>query len=306
MHDTREELQCVLIVDDDPTNIRVIGQQLKSDYQVKATTRGMDALEICQSDNRPDLILLDVQLPDVDGYTLCRLLKSDEKSCGIPIIFLTAQDDNKEEAYGLSLGAVDYIRKPFDVRLVQARVHIHLELKKKTDLLEKLASIDGLTEIPNRRYFDDQLNQEWNQTEKPRTPLSLIMADIDHFKAFNDNYGHSAGDTCLKKVAKAISKVPRRSEDKVFRFGGEEFAIFLPGTPLAGALSLAEKIRLAVFDLQIPHAFSSVSNVVSLSLGVACWTGDSNEEQEVLINQADEHLYRAKEQGRNCCYPCEY
>ena len=191
-------------------------------------TNGKEALRIAGSDRPPDLILLDVMMPQLDGYEICRRLKSEESTQNIPVIFVTVRDAVEDEARGLELGAIDYVTKPFNMPIVRARVRNHIELKRRGDDLEALSCLDGLTSIPNRRRFDEVLALEWRRSLRAETWLSLMMMDIDQFKAYNDHYGHPAGDSCIKQVARAIAGCLTRAGDFVARYGGEEFCAVLP------------------------------------------------------------------------------
>jgi diguanylate cyclase (GGDEF)-like protein len=289
----------VLVVDDQPTNIRVLGEALKSDYQIKMATTGAKAIEIAESEDPPDLILLDIVMPGLDGYEVCKRLKENYKTEKIPIIFITAKNQEEDETKGLDYGAVDYITKPFSLPIVKARVKTHLELKKHRDILEDLSTLDGLTGIPNRRKFDEYLNVEWRRAVRDSYPLSLIMIDIDYFKLFNDNYGHGQGDDCLKKVANALSMSARRPADFIARYGGEEFSGILPNTSIENASVFTELLRHNIEKLNIPHDFSPTHNKVTISIGCATVIPTVNKSYELLITSADNALYKAKSDGRN-------
>lgn len=290
----------ILIVDDEPANVQVLGNLLNNDYRIQVATNGPKALSLAQKELRPDLILLDVQMPELDGYEVCRRLKENHNTKTIPVIFVTARDTAGDEEKGLSLGAVDYISKPFHPKLVRARVAIHMSLKKKTDLLEEIAMYDGLTSIPNRRFFDERLEDEYLRAKRNGLPLGIIMMDIDHFKHFNDNYGHGEGDECLRKVARTISYVLARPADMVARYGGEEFVILLPETDSRGAGIVAEAVRAAVESLGIPHEYSPVADVVTISLGVSnSESQDPSANKTFLLKRADDALYQSKKNGRN-------
>lgn len=288
----------ILIVDDVPMNIRSLAEGLKDEYSIQVASNGKRALEIATSDTPPDLILLDIIMPDLDGFAVCSRLKSDDRTQNIPVIFITSMETRESEVRGLEIGAVDYITKPFVLPVVKARLHVHLELKRKSDLLEKLALLDGLTEIHNRRFFEQTLDKEWRRNLRRQSPLSLIMSDIDLFKKFNDRYGHTAGDRCLRQVAQAMKRTIRRAGDMVTRYGGEEFAVLLPETNIEQASRMAEAIRQAVFNIHIPHA-ATPSGFATLSLGVATRVPDTKTSPVALIDAADEMLYRAKKTGRN-------
>src|SRR3990172_5856812 len=289
----------ILIVDDVPTNIKVLVQALKNpDYEIMAATNGQEALTIANSE-RPDLILLDIMMPEMDGYEVCAQLKKNKATEQIPVIFVTVKDEDADEARGLDLGAVDYITKPIRAPIVKARVRNHLELKRQRDLLEKLSSVDGLTGIPNRRRFDEFMDLEWRRTSRTKSPLSIIMMDIDYFKRFNDHYGHALGDDCLRQVAHTLSNFIKRTTDLVARYGGEEFICVLPLADLKDAVAIANRIRSNVLALEIPHACSSVSEFVTMSLGVATTIPTLDITQGNIIDAADKALYEAKAAGRN-------
>lgn len=292
-----EDRPKILIVDDEPINIRILYQLFNEDYQVFMATSGAQALSVCR-DQRPDLVLLDVVMPTLDGFEVCRQLKSDEATSDIPVIFVTAHDDAIAETRGLDAGAVDFISKPIVPKVVRARVRTHLTLKRQADQLRRFALRDGLTGLFNRRYFDERLTTEWRRARRNGTPLSLVMIDVDCFKAYNDGYGHLAGDDCLRTVSEAISGAARRGGDVAARYGGEEFACILPETPASGAATLAERIVQKVRGLGLPHA-GSPFGLVTISAGVASKTPRSGGSEGQLLKLADEQLYRAKAGGRS-------
>ncbi|MCF7935909.1 MAG: PleD family two-component system response regulator [Synergistales bacterium] len=294
------EQATVLIVDDQPFNIHALAGLIKEEYHVQVATGGAKALEIAMGDRQPDLILLDILMPGMDGYEVCRRLKENSTTSHIPVIFVTAKDAEEDEEMGFSLGAADYISKPFRPAIVRARVRNHMDLKIRTDKLEKLSMLDGLTDIPNRRYYEERLDDEWKRAGRGDRPLSLLMMDIDNFKAYNDHYGHGAGDECLRRVARVLRKTLSRSADFVARYGGEEFAAILPDTDAEGAWHVAEELRAAVEGLAMAHEHSRAAPVVTVSVGVATRTGERfTDDVEQLERAADQALYRAKEQGRN-------
>jgi diguanylate cyclase (GGDEF)-like protein len=297
MADTNK--QQVLVVDDVPRNLQLIGTVLKKiNVKVVFAQNGKQAIEYAQI-KKPDLILLDIMMPEMDGYEVCKHLKDGHTTKDIPIIFITALDDANDEYYGFKLGAVDYITKPFNQKIVQARVANYLRLKRKTDLLEKLSSIDGLTDIYNRRRFDEALDREWALAKREQTFLSLIIIDIDFFKQFNDMYGHAAGDDCLRKVAATLKTTLHRPTDFVARYGGEEFVVLLPNTDIQGAETIAEKLRIHIESLNIPHEKSKVASTVTISLGIAATIPGDPLSPKALIEIADKYLYESKENGRN-------
>jgi len=290
--------QRVLIVDDTIVNIQILGEALGGDYEVLVATNGKDALELAQSQS-PDIILLDVIMPDMDGYEVCSHLKSDPLTKAIPIIFITTMNEEESEARGLEIGAIDYIAKPFSLPIVKARVRNHLELKAYRDHLERISMIDGLTGICNRRCFEEYLDQEWRRATRSFNLISLVMMDIDFFKLFNDHYGHIEGDKCLKMVAQALAESLQRPADMVARYGGEEFVAVLPETDVSGALFVVRRLREGVNSLGIPHAYSSAASHVTISCGVATMLPCKDLSKEDLLKQADELLYEAKQSGRN-------
>lgn len=287
----------LLVVDDQAINIQVMHQVFGGDYQVFMATSGAQALALCQT-NPPDLILLDVVMPGMDGFEVCTQLKANETTSNIPVIFVTAHTDAAQETHGLSLGAVDFIAKPINPAVVRARVKTQLTLKFQSDLLRKLVFLDGLTGVFNRRYFDQQLTLEWARATRSNAPLSVIMLDVDHFKPYNDRYGHQAGDDCLREIANALKSGLKRPADLVARYGGEEFACILPDTPFDDAFALAVELEQRIRRRKITHAASSHDGVVTASLGLATRTLDSGGDAQTLVRLADQQLYNAKQSGR--------
>jgi len=290
---------CILVVDDERTNRKVLSDLLKEDHQVLPAKNGEQALRRLQNDSDIDLVLLDVMMPDLDGYEVLRRMKSDEGTKEVPVIFITALDSAHDEEKGLRLGAADYITKPFHSAIVRARVENHLRFVRQRKLLESLAGRDGLTEIHNRRSFDEFLKREWQRCRRNEQPLSLAMADVDFFKPYNDNYGHAAGDRVLKEVAGTLTSILNRPADMAARYGGEEFALLFPETKPGGAKLVAERARDAVEQLGIIHEYSPVAEHLTISVGVAGLVPEG-EKCEGLVQAADERLYRAKEEKRNC------
>lgn len=301
-HKEKEEKtvkQTILIVDDSPVNLQMLGQLLKDEWHVKVANNGKTALNIAASDDPPDLILLDVMMPEIDGYTICRILKASPETRDIPIIFVTAMNQEDDEARGLAMGAIDYIIKPYSAAIVKARVRNHLELKLYRDLLKNASLMDGLTGIANRRRFDETIETEWKRAFRDGHPLGLLMVDIDFFKNYNDTYGHQAGDECLRQVALTLAKNLKRPGDLAARYGGEEFACLLPDVGVEGSEKIAQRLRLAVKSLQIPHKASAAAKIVTVSVGAASMMPARETGWETLVARADEALYQAKNQGRN-------
>jgi len=289
----------ILIIDDIPDNIRVLSSMLAGEgVEISTATSGRRALKIAEH-YPPDLILLDVMMPEMDGYEVCRLIKADPLLRGVPVIFITALADAESEIRGLELGAVDYITKPFNEAIVKLRVKTHLALKLQREILDNLSRLDGLTGIPNRRAFDEWLDVEWRRAARSGKMLGLLMIDVDYFKGYNDAHGHVVGDDCLRAIAAALHDSMSRAGDFVARFGGEEFAALLPATDLAEMRVAAEKMRAAVEKLGIPHGSSPLSDWVTVSIGGAALPPRPNVKANRLVEVADRQLYTAKQSGRN-------
>ncbi len=287
----------LLVVDDQPINIQVMHQIFAADCQVFMATSAAQALQFCRT-TPPDLVLLDIVMPDMDGFEVCTRLKADPATRDIPVIFVTAHTEADQETRGLELGAVDFISKPVVPAVVRARVKTQLTLKFQSDVLRKLVFLDGLTGVFNRRYFDQQLAIEVARSARAQSPLALIMLDVDFFKRFNDHYGHQAGDDCLRTVAQTLKACLRRPADLVARYGGEEFACILPDTAFSDAMALARELEQAVRQQAMAHADSSVADVVTISLGVAGQNGQNPCKAAELLALADAQLYQAKHAGR--------
>ncbi|MCF8168098.1 MAG: diguanylate cyclase [Rhodoferax sp.] len=288
----------LLVVDDEKQNRTLLTELLQDDYQIILAKNGEQALERAQ-ERSPDLILLDVLMPEMDGYAVIRALKASDATRHIPVIFVSALDSARDEELGLELGAVDYIAKPYHPPIVRVRVRNHLQSVHQRRLLEQLALIDSLTEIPNRRRFAEVYEREWRRCIRSSSPLSLIVVDVDHFKLYNDTYGHAAGDVVLKRVAKAIQSALKRPADFVARYGGEEFVVILPDIDATNGLQVGEKIRLEVENQNIPYPESAAGPHLSVSLGGATGIPHQNEVDSQLFAQADHCLYDAKHAGRN-------
>lgn len=286
----------LLMVDDQTVNIHVMYRAFADDCQVYMATNGKTALQLCES-RLPDLVLLDIEMPGMDGFEVCRQLKANEKTRDIPVIFVTAHSDPEQETLGLELGAVDFIAKPINPSVLRARVRTHVLLKYQSDALRSLAFLDGLTTLYNRRFFDHQLEMEWSRSVRQASSLAVILLDVDFFKRYNDHYGHQAGDDCLKEIASILKGSLRRKTDIAARYGGEEFICLLPETTQENAMEIAEKISKRLLERALPHANSDVSQFVTLSMGVASSIGGELEAAH-LIALADQRLYTAKNAGR--------
>lgn len=320
MSERSQENPIVLIVDDTPSNLQFLFAYLENKgYRVFVAQQGEQALTIAES-ICPDLILLDILMPGMSGFEVCQELKARQTTQEIPIIFLTALSEPSNKVQGFESGGVDYVTKPIAPDELLARIQTHLALRKaqrqlkerneKLDRLsqelvianrklQELSFSDSLTNTFNRRHFEAQLNQDWNRLVRYPDSLSVILCDVDCFKAYNDTYGHPAGDRCLQQVAGAIVGTVKRPSDWVARYGGEEFIVVLPRTPIRGALKIAQAIRSQVKALAIPHAGSSACSVVTLSLGVVSAVPTQTTSPLLLVKGADKALYQAKQRGRD-------
>ena len=296
-------LHKVLIVEDSKLNQEVLRRILVNDHTVLLAQTGPEGLEMARSEY-PDLILLDIVLPGMDGFEVLTELKKSDKTRSIPVIIISAMTKPDDEVKGLTLGAVDYITKPFHEIVVKTRVETHLRILKQMRVIEKFGFIDTLTNIPNRRQFDRDIIREWNRGKRDSKPFSILMIDVDHFKLYNDTHGHQQGDIALQTVASAITTSLKRATDIAARWGGEEFAVLLPETELAGALKVAEDIRNSVETAMIPGDDGVSVHNVTISIGVAPVVPGDDTNIAELIRRADEALYKAKDTGRNrvCTY----
>jgi diguanylate cyclase (GGDEF)-like protein len=283
----------VLIVDDTRANILLLIELLKPDYELRFATEGQQGLVMANEDPQPDLILLDVLMPNMDGYEVCRRLKASERTRNIPVVFVTGADSEAEETRGIDLGAVDYITRPISGPILRARVRTHVNARRQGLVYEQLALVDGLTGLANRRRFDEALQAEWDRCHRERQPISLLFADVDHFKRYNDVHGHGAGDEVLRQVARQLMQVARRPGDLGARYGGEEFVLLMPNTSEEGAYEVAEVLRERVERLVCGPA------PVSISVGCHTLLPTGGMRSRELVVAADEQLYRAKGEGRN-------
>ena len=318
----------VLLVDDQPMVAEGIRRMIadEPDIEFHYCPDPKQALQEATK-IKATIILQDLVMPEVDGMTLVRFYRNNPATRDVPVIVLSSKDDPNIKSDAFNQGATDYLVKlPEKVELL-ARIRAHAksymaqkerdqafksmskmqeqleimnkELARSNQELQRLSSLDGLTGVANRRQFDETLEQEWQRALRTNMPLSLIFADIDFFKRYNDHYGHQAGDDTLKKVAEALSKTVHRPADLVSRYGGEEFVMVLPDTTLEGATAVADKVLKCVRDLNIPHENSDSNDRVTLSIGVATLSPADSDKPEKLVEAADKALYRAKEAGRN-------
>jgi len=302
----------VLLAEDSRTNQIMIRAYIEeAGHEIVVAENGQQAVEMFVSE-RPDLVLMDVIMPIKDGIEAAIEIRqiSEQEQDWIPIVFLSAMSKSKDIERAIDAGGDDYLTKPIDaivlnakLRAMQRIAEMRTQLQKANHELRMIAVKDGLTGISNRRYFDESLVKEVKRTTRSQSPLSLIICDIDYFKPYNDNYGHQAGDACLKYVARTMAKASKRPGDVVARYGGEEFGIILPETSLSGALAIAETVRVAVDDLALTHDYSEAADHITISLGVASIQAESGDDVKSvvhsLIKSADGALYEAKELGRN-------
>ena len=286
--------QTILIIDDSPTIRDLLSSVFMSLANIEMAFDGAAGLEAANK-IKPDIIILDVQMPGIDGYEVCRQLKANDETAQIPVVFITGQDDDEDEERGLSIGAIDYIRKPFSFGIVLARVKNILKLQEVTKELEHLAYTDPLTGAFNRRYFLSAAKKETSRNIRYGHSLTLLMVDIDHFKKVNDTYGLDIGDEALKIMVTTVLSA-LRSEDVLGRFGGEEFIVLLPETDAIGAELVAQRVRQLVSEIVIDTAQEPLSFTVSIGVAEA----KRDESIEEIQKRADEALYEAKKNGRDC------
>jgi diguanylate cyclase (GGDEF)-like protein len=292
----------LLVVDDESANLAVLNTILRADYDIFTAKSGNAALTLTM-EKHPDLILLDIMMPDVDGFEVLKRLKDDAETRKIPVIIITGLESEASEVQGFTMGAVDYIRKPFKPDLVRARVRAHIEIVVQARASEQLGLTDPLTGIANRRNFDERIAMEWRRAIRDKCVLSFLMMDLDNYKIYNDTFGHPQGDILLKTVAKLFASKVKRPADLTARIGGEEFSILLPNTSLGSALAIAEDVLKGVESLRIPTADGSSITSTTISIGVASMVPTYDDSMDDFIAQADKNLYKAKAEGRNrICY----
>lgn len=288
----------ILVVDDAMENIQILHAALQEEQEVLFALDGARALELARA-QQPDLILVDAMMPDMDGYAVCAALRATPETRDIPVIFVTALKTPEDETRALDAGAADFITKPVNAAVVRARVRTQLTVKRQADALRALTLTDPLTGVANRRAFDERLEAEWRRCARAGLPVALILADVDHFKAYNDHYGHPAGDACLVQVAAALRRGAGRTHDLVTRYGGEEFAILLPQLDASGAEGVARRLQEELARLGIAHAASPTAPHLTVSMGLASLVPQDAQVATTLVAAADALLYQAKAGGRN-------
>lgn len=284
----------VLIVDDHPESVAVAEARLAGEnVTICSALDGAAGLEAARRE-KPDLILLDVDMPDMSGFDVCRALKADVELCMIPVLFLSGSGNLADKVQGLDLGAVDYVTKPFDSFELRARVRAALRNKRLQDLLIEHAQVDPLTGLCNRRALLERLHETWARVQRHGGHLSFIIADVDHFKQINDTYGHSLGDAVLQEIAQSIFSQCRQV-DMPARYGGDEFVILVPDENARGAARLAERCRRQIEQAEVSRSGQTVRTTASFGVADA----DGVPTPEALIEEADRALYRAKKIGGN-------
>jgi len=288
----------ILAIDDEPITLIILETILTPDWNVITAGSGEDGLKRALAEI-PDLILLDIMMPGMNGFETLKILKESVETQNIPVIIITVENNDATEEKCFNLGAVDFISKPFSSVVVRARVKNQLQIVNQFRTIERLGLIDPLTNIRNRRSFNDRLNTEWRRCLREKAPLSFLMVDVDKFKDYNDTYGHPQGDTLLKTLAMIFESSARRPADIIARLGGEEFGLLLPNTALKPAMEIAENIRESVEELRVLTADGRTETKTTISIGVASIVPSEESHAEELICKADELLYMAKASGRN-------
>ncbi len=288
----------LLIVDDRASNILALANILKAEYDIFVSKNGRDAIRVA-NEKLPDVILLDIVMPDMSGYEVISVLKREERTRNIPVIFISGLNSVDSEEKGLALQAADYITKPFSAVIVQLRVRNQIKIISQMRAIEEMSMTDQLTGIPNRRSFDARLELEWNRAVREKTALSLLMADVDNFKPYNDTHGHQQGDAALRAIAGSFSKSIKRATDFFARWGGEEFSILLSDSGHVEALNMAELVRKEVSETKILDESGNEANV-TVSIGVHTVFPALENKIEKFVAGADAALYAAKQAGRDC------
>lgn len=297
-----EKFPEILIVDDDSSVVIALHKVLQDIGRIRFASTASQALEMI-NDTRPDLILLDVELPDINGLKLCIMLKQDVETASIPVLFITSKIETGFEEKVFDAGASDFITKPLKPRVVAARVQTHLAYHKALVQLNKLAHTDSLSGLANRLSFDEQLDIEFRRARRQQEPLSIVMIDIDEFKKYNDYFGHVAGDDCIKAIGRGLNKITKRPADFAARFGGEEFSLILPNTDKKGAEVLIGSLMSTISDLAIKHAPEAIYSIVTVSVGFSTLEPMQCDFSTIapldVVSAADKALYQSKHDGRN-------
>jgi len=305
-------LMKILVVDDSKTNLMMTAAYLeKMGHKPLTTTDPFECAKLFESE-KPDLVILDVMMEGMDGYECAKEIRkmNDADDDWVPIIFLSAMIDDKSIAKGIDAGGDDYLTKPYSEITLEAKIKAMQRIANMRDKLfeantklNQISLTDGLTGIPNRRAFDEKLQSEWQRACRlsgKQGMVSVVMIDIDHFKAYNDEFGHQMGDDCLKKIAKALATGLKREAEQIYRYGGEEFVAVLPHLNEEEAKKIADKFRKIVETLKIEHAKNTGQSYVTISCGLASEKAEQKQKPQAIVEHADAALYQAKEKGRNC------
>ena len=297
----------ILVVEDSPTLRQTLCAYIKqAGHEPLVAASGEEGLQLVEN-TAVDLVFMDVEMPGLDGFETTKLMRESFGKHWVPIVFVTGMGDAASFEEGIDAGGDDYLIKPIHPVVIKAKIRaleritgMRNELRRLNTELQALSRIDGLTQISNRRFFEEQAEKQWRILARSQDPVAILMMDVDYFKKYNDSYGHLEGDRCLQTVAATLKSCLHRPADIVARYGGEEFVALLPQTDLAGGLSVAESMRRAVGKLAIPHKDSKAAGVVSLSIGCAAANAVRGVSLSEMIKQADRNLYQAKHNGRNC------
>uniref|UniRef100_UPI0006D153D3 diguanylate cyclase n=1 Tax=Clostridium sp. NkU-1 TaxID=1095009 RepID=UPI0006D153D3 len=293
-----ETVYKILIVEDGKVSQKVLVDTLQDTYNVRVVSTGKEAMQMVKQ-FRPHLILLDIILPDANGFDVLKELKETQSTQNVPIIVITGLDNDQDEEKALCLGAVDYIRKPFNKVLLNARVKIHIKIVEQLLTIEKLGFYDGLTGLANRRKFDYHMGYEWQRALRKKTTIGLLMMDLDNFKNYNDTYGHRQGDIMLKAVAGVLNKILNRATDLPCRWGGEEFAVLISETSLEKVLLIAEKIRSGIEALEVPRSNSDEITRITASISAICTIHINGNNWKVSLKALTVSCIKLKKEGRN-------
>lgn len=296
----------ILLVEDSATLRHAMSQYINdAGHTPLVAESGEQALQLLE-DNPVDMIIMDVEMPGLNGFETTALIREWLGSHWIPIIFVTGMSEDEDYRMGIEAGGDDYLIKPVSKMIITAKIRameriadMRDQLNKLNSELEALSQLDSLTHVYNRRTFNEEAQKQWQLAGRQGNYLSVLMIDVDHFKLYNDHYGHPAGDACLQEVTKAIKSCLHRPYDLIGRYGGEEFVVLLPDTDQAGAAKVSESIRLALLSQNLPHVVSPTADTVTLSIGGACCPQTTGYSLEEVIKAADRALYRAKHSGRN-------
>ena len=291
-------MEKILIIDDNPVDVRILKDILKDRYEVISSLESAEGIHKARL-NRPEVVLLDSTMPKISGKEVLFVLKNIKDLKGIPVILTSAQVDPDTEEKWLSLGAVDYFIKPFSPGIIKTRVGTHVDLSLLKKAIERLELIDSLTLLPNRRSYDEKIKSEWARAIREKNPISIGFIDIDNFTSYNDHYGRSKGDDVLRLIASEMSHTMSRKTDFIARYSPEKIVVILPNTAAKGAKIVYERIKSAVQNLKIPHAYSDAADIVSVSIGGATIEPNYGNDMCAFVESADKMLFEAKAYGRD-------